>query len=478
MSDPTSILNGLSVDPDLEPGQVVGEYKVESKIGQGGFGAVFKASHPLIGKVVAIKVLARRFSVDPEMVERFIAEARAVNQIRHGNIIDIFSFGQLADGRHYYVMEYLEGEPLDVLLQHRRVLPLPEALQILRPIARALDAAHGKGIAHRDLKPENIFVSHDAEGALYPKLLDFGIAKLLGSPPTDTGKKIKTRTGIPIGTPYYMSPEQCRGKDVDHRTDYYAFGVLAYQMLTGVCPFDGDDYMAIMMQQLNVDPPPPSAKNAELSPLVDRAVMWLMAKDREQRPPDLMTAVRALDGRATSAPMVVVTPRVTGAGEEPVVRPRGKLGLVGAGLAATAIAGIAAFALLQARAHHDEPTLAPPPAALAPPPAAPAAPPPAAVVTAPADASATITLAIDGVPAGTEVVLGDRVIGAAPGEVRLARGAAVVLVLRHAGFAALQQGVTPDRDQTLHLALKRVTASTTTSPTKHDSHDIEDPFHH
>ena len=167
------------------------------------------------------------------MVSRFIAEARAVNQIRHRNIIDIFSFGQLDDGRQYYVMELLDGEPLDALIERDGRLPLAEAIPILRGIARALDAAHAKGIAHRDLKPENVFLGRDPTARVFPKLLDFGIAKLLA--PED-GPKHKTRTGTPIGTPYYMSPEQCRGRDVDHRTDIYSFGVLAYRMLTGVLP--------------------------------------------------------------------------------------------------------------------------------------------------------------------------------------------------------------------------------------------------
>src|SRR5258708_11399888 len=116
VSDPMTSLGGGALDPDLDPGQAVGEYAVEHKLGQGGFGAVFRATHPLIGKVVAIKVLSRKFSVDPEMVSRFQAEAKAVNQIRHRNIIDIFSFGTLADGRCYYIMEYLDGEPLDARL--------------------------------------------------------------------------------------------------------------------------------------------------------------------------------------------------------------------------------------------------------------------------------------------------------------------------------------------------------------------------
>src|SRR6478735_3641940 len=146
------------IDADLDPGQVVGEYQVECKLGQGGFGAVFKAVHPLIGKQVAIKVLSQQYSSNPQMVSRFIAEARAVNQIRNRNIIDIFSFGQLDDGRQYYVMELLDGKTFDGYRKKKGRLSPEEAMPILRGIARALDAAHSHGIAHRDLKPENVFL--------------------------------------------------------------------------------------------------------------------------------------------------------------------------------------------------------------------------------------------------------------------------------------------------------------------------------
>src|SRR5262245_13584788 len=166
-------------EPDLEAGQKVGEYVVEEKIGEGGFGTVFRAVHPLIGKQVAIKVLARRFSSDPEMLSRFVAEARAVNQIRHRHIIDIFAFGQLEgnDGAPYDVLELLDGVPLDTHLDQVGRMPLEEAVPVLRAIAKALDAAHAKGIAHRDLKPENIFLVREPDGTVFPKLLDFGIAK-------------------------------------------------------------------------------------------------------------------------------------------------------------------------------------------------------------------------------------------------------------------------------------------------------------
>ncbi len=301
-------------DTDLAPGTDVGEYRIGSVLGKGGFGTVYGAVQPVIGKQVAIKVLARKYSADPEVVSRFAAEARAVNQIRHRNIIDIFSFGQLSDGRHYYVMEHLEGDPLDVYLRTHGPMPVDEAIPVLRSIARALDAAHAKGIAHRDLKPENIFLARDADGGVFPKLLDFGIAKLMS--PDDDDIRHKTNTGVPIGTPYYMSPEQARGKDVDHRTDIYSFGIVAYRVLTGTYPFDADNYMELLFKQINEEPLPPSARNPDLPASVDEAIAWMMRKDRTQRPPNVIEGVNALD------PTAAVTPSVPSRGSRPTVPPR------------------------------------------------------------------------------------------------------------------------------------------------------------
>ncbi len=239
-------------DRGLQAGAHVGEYVVESLIGAGGFGTVYRARHPLIGKLAAVKVLSRQYSADPEIVSRFVDEARAVNQIRHRNIIDIFSFGQLDDDRSFYVMELLDGQPLDEVIEQRGALPLGEAIPILRGIARALDAAHASGVAHRDLKPENIFLARDSDGGVFPKLLDFGIALLLGDRAAE--QQHKTRTGAPMGTPFYMSPEQCRGRDVDHRTDFYAFGCVAYKLLTGDVPFDGEAHMDVLMKQIGEEP--------------------------------------------------------------------------------------------------------------------------------------------------------------------------------------------------------------------------------
>ena len=280
-----------AADAPLRPGDMVGEYRIEGKLGEGGFGTVYKGLHPLIGKRCAIKTLHRQFSSNPQIVSRFIAEARAVNQIRHRNIIDIFSFGSLPDGRQYYLMELLDGMPLDrYLAQEGHRLPPERALPILRPIARALDAAHAAGIAHRDLKPENIYITVDDDGVPIPKLLDFGIAKLLN----DGISGHKTRTGQPMGTPYYMSPEQSRGTNVDHRTDVYAYGVLCHVMLTGRVPFEGEALMDVLLQHMSSPPPPMSEQVPGLPPQLDAPVLHMLAKSPDGRPQSVGAAYEEL----------------------------------------------------------------------------------------------------------------------------------------------------------------------------------------
>ena len=475
-SQSTPQVSSDAIDPDLTSGQVVGEYVVDGKLGQGGFGAVFRASHPLIGKVVAIKVLARRFSVDPEMVSRFVAEARAVNQIRHRNIIDIFSFGQLEDGRHYYVMEYLDGEPLDRRIKRQTRIPLHEAVPILRSIARALDAAHAKGIAHRDLKAENVFLGVDSDGAVFPKLLDFGIAKLMG---TEDAIGHKTRTGAPMGTPYYMSPEQCRGRDVDHRTDLYAFGVLAYLMVTGVFPIDGDDYMTILMRQLEDEPVPAGTLVADLPEGVDHVVSWLMRKEPADRPPDLITAVRALEEvaglvRSTEQVAAARTPSAlvqipssitsrppgsTRAVAADSIAPAPRRGRAVAVVAALAVAAAVVIAVVVLRGAKGGEVAAPRDAAVvARGPAPDAAPDATATALVPPDAAAsspTVTITLDGTPPGTEVKIGGKHVGTAPGAISLPRGELeIVLSLTAPGYAPLQLPVTPSADGARKVALR------------------------
>ncbi|WP_437819746.1 serine/threonine-protein kinase [Sorangium sp. So ce1078] len=275
-------------DAELQPGAMIGEYRVERLLGAGTFGDVYAGEHPLIGKRAAIKVLNRRFASDPTVVSRFIGEARAVNRIRHRNIIDIFSFG-VVDGRHYFVMELLDGLTLGALIRREGRLSPGRAVPLLEGIADALDAAHAAGITHRDLKPENIFVATEKGGRWFPKLLDFGVAKLAGD-----ALAHRTATGVAVGTPAYMSPEQVRGKGVDHRSDIYALGVIAHEMLTGALLFQAESMMDVMMMHLLDQPPRASSVCADLPPELDAPVLAMLAKHAQDRPPSAGAAVQAL----------------------------------------------------------------------------------------------------------------------------------------------------------------------------------------
>src|SRR5688572_11818263 len=161
-------------------GQMAGEYRLGRKLGEGGYGAVYEAEHPVLRRRAAVKVLHQVAGVDSDAVLRFIAEAQAASHVRSRHIVDVFSFGKLSNGRHFYVMDLLDGDPLDRFLRRHERVDIPTALQLLRPIAEALDAAHAAGVVHRDLKPQNIFLAWESSGETVPKLLDFGMAKLLG----------------------------------------------------------------------------------------------------------------------------------------------------------------------------------------------------------------------------------------------------------------------------------------------------------
>jgi serine/threonine protein kinase len=290
-----------TMDRDLVPGEMIGEYKVDNKLGAGGFGSVYHAVHPLIGKRVAIKVLSRRLSSDPEMVSRFVSEARSANQIRNKHIVDIFGFGALPDGRQYYVMEVLHGATLEQHVRARGYLEPLEAVTILRAIARGLDAAQAAGIVHRDLKPENVILVEDEDVGYLPKLLDFGIAKLMAG---STGAH-KTRTGVPMGTPYYMSPEQCRGDKSDHGTDVYSLGIVAFQLLTGRLPFDAESFMQLMFQHVSAPPPLASATRPGLSPELDGPLLSMLEKTPQKRPESAGAAIEELAEAARRAGIAI-----------------------------------------------------------------------------------------------------------------------------------------------------------------------------
>ncbi len=263
----------------LQEGSPVGEYEIQAQIGEGAMGTVYSAVHPLIGKRVAIKVLKPELCANPAQITRFNAEAKAVNKIGHPNIVDVFSLGELPDGRAYFVMEWLRGEDLRTRLA-RGPMPVSEACDVLDGIARALDAAHAKDIVHRDLKPDNVFLHKVDDGPIMVKLLDFGIAKLVKQ---GGGGLDKTNTGDMLGTPRYISPEQARGINVDHRADIYSLGVMAYEMLAARPPFHGETAMDLVVAHMQEDAPALSQFARVPKPL-EHCVMRMLAKDPNKRP--------------------------------------------------------------------------------------------------------------------------------------------------------------------------------------------------
>ncbi len=269
-------------DSDDLTGSTVGEYQVVGKLGVGGMGIVYEGKHPVIGKRVAIKVLLPQLSSQSELVQRFLAEARAVNEIRHRGIVDIFSFGSLASGALYFVMEYLEGESLDKLVERRGAIPVPEALAIVEEVLDALVAAHEAHVVHRDIKPSNLFLVTGRNNKAYVKLLDFGIAKLTSREHHEA--QPQTRASVIMGTPDYIAPEQAKGAPITPQTDLYAVGVVLYELLTGQRPFRGDNPIQTMWMHLEQATPRPSSVMRDLPTQIDELCLWAMQKNPGDRP--------------------------------------------------------------------------------------------------------------------------------------------------------------------------------------------------
>jgi eukaryotic-like serine/threonine-protein kinase len=283
---------------DVPEGELVGGYVVEHKLGVGGFGTVYSAREPSIGRLVAIKVLSSAMSRHPELMARFLDEARAATKVRHRNIIDVFQFGQLKDGRPFQIMELLEGETLAQYLTRNGALPLEQALPLFQSLGRALDVVHDAEIIHRDVKPDNVFLTFDEEGRCLPKLLDFGIARL-----TTTGNMRKTQTGVPMGTPLYMSPEQCRGAGVGKASDIYSFGILMYECLVGAPPFSAATFIDLMNSHLTETPRAPSLVSPSVPQELDAVFQRVLAKEADQRPSRASDAVKLLEEAAISSGM-------------------------------------------------------------------------------------------------------------------------------------------------------------------------------
>jgi len=264
-------------------GKKIGNYNITRQLGEGGMGAVYLGEHPLIGKKVAVKVLHDDLATKQDIVQRFFTEAKAVNDIHHENIVDIVDFGQMKDdsGKElvYFLMELLEGEPLSGRLKKGQMTP-EESVHVLEQCCSALAASHAKNIVHRDLKPDNIYLVHRGHDTNFVKLLDFGIAKLTGA----NAASGMTRAGAVIGTPAYMSPEQCDGRgNIDHRSDIYSLGVVMFEMLCGRVPFTGDGFGEVLVAQLTLPPPRPTEINPNVPPGLEAIVLRCLEKGRDQR---------------------------------------------------------------------------------------------------------------------------------------------------------------------------------------------------
>ena len=469
--------------PPSPVGRVLGDrYRILERIGEGGMGTVWLCEHVALGKRMAVKILRPEFSRDEELARRFEQEARAASQIGQENIIDVVDFGRTPEGSLYLVMEALEGESLARLLRRAGPLPVGRAIGILLQICRALGAAHARGIVHRDLKPENVIVVRREDGSDFAKVVDFGISKSGGS--AEQGRI--TRAGSIIGTPEYMAPEQASAAAVDHRCDVYALGVLAYEMLTGSLPFQGETAVATLLKHQGERPAPPRQRRPDLPAELEAAILRALAKDpadRQQSMAELAAEIGRFAGgpEAEAAPAglppasalgaapgstarFLAPPRPSSRGDtvalsaaevDPGRRARRKRILLGASVAAAAaIAGLTWLAPGRAPAPPAPPPIpaapAPPAAAELPPPAAPPASGPAAPL-----APALHRVTLRSIPSGATVYQGSDRIGVTPLDVEIPFGRGNVYRFDRAGYRSLSRRVEA-ADGTVEVRLAKV----------------------
>lgn len=279
------------VGPDPLIGTVLeGKYALKRALGAGGMGAVYEAEHLVIGKRVAVKVLHKEFCSNPEIVKRFVREARSATAIGHPNIVDVFDMGTMEGGGFFQVIELLEGSSLQDALATSGPMSYARTVTILSQVADALAAVHDKGIVHRDLKPDNVFLVDRPGQPDFVKLLDFGVAKVI-----DANSGVRTRTGMIIGTPSYMSPEQAQGtSDVDQRTDVFALGVMAFELLTGVRAFEAESFPQTLFQICIAETPALSTYRADAPDGLQAVLERMLVKNKADRFPDCREVKAAL----------------------------------------------------------------------------------------------------------------------------------------------------------------------------------------
>jgi serine/threonine-protein kinase len=440
-------------------------------------GVVYLAQHPVIGRKVAIKLLHAVLARDQDIVARFFNEARAIHMIAHENIVEILDFGQTNDGQPYFIMEYLTGESLSEAVGRGPMTP-DQVDAIGVQMCRALSAAHSKGIVHRDLKPHNVQLCVKADGALLVKILDFGVAKILASP--DGSQSVKTRTGSLMGTPLYMSPEQCKGAGLlDHRTDIYSLGVMLFEMIAGRPPFIAEGVGELFAKHMLEDPPQVTEFAPSTPPHMAAAIMKALAKEPDARFQSMEEFRKALVGeikvtaprpatvipgsrRGPSTMVQTMSPKasttlssasseIDDSFDRPVRSKRWVF--IGGGAAA-----VVAVAFLLMPKSTPTPAVAPPvaPVATTAPPPAPVAPP----------VKRTVTLRFEADPPGAHVFAkkDDRDLGIVPVEIQLAKdavkkGEPAAYVYRLPGYHDLALTADTSTDRTFHVSLDKLPAA-------------------
>ena len=439
-------------------GTTIGNYRVSSKLGEGGMGAVYLAEHPLIGKKVALKVLHEEYSANQEVVTRFFTEAKAVNDIGHPNIVDIIDYGRAQIGGGpafvYFFMEFLAGKSLSEAIA-AGAMPVDRALKIAIQVADALSASHKKGIIHRDLKPDNVVLVERGQEKDFVKVLDFGIAKLTGG---STGST-RTRTGMVMGTPAYMSPEQCEGKgNMDHRTDVYALGVVLFEMITGRVPFTGQGYGEVLVQHLTVVPPRPTTIRAEIPPHIENVILKALEKKRENRYESMDDFITAMKDPSSvpSYPSAISDEDDENEGPKskgPVIAAVVVAALVisGAGYFLFGPGGDAALetAVTQATATPQSATPAP------------------GASTAASTAAITekVKISVASTPAGAQVFLGDVAKGKTPVEIAMEKSdKEVELTVKLDGYKDHKAAMKPDQNSNVTVSLQKLVEKSTEKP--------------
>jgi serine/threonine-protein kinase len=282
-------------DPYLDQ-EVAGQFRIVEKIGKGGMGAVYKAEQPDMNRYVAIKILHSRYLSRSDLVSRFRREARAMSQLSHPNTARVFLYGQLDDGACYFVMEHLVGQNLAQLVRAEGAMEPKRAMRIMIQVCSALEEAHQAGIVHRDLKPENIFITTQGGIRDFPKVLDFGLAKVTERQ-MRPGSMVLTQQGMVFGTPEFMSPEQAHGKTLDARSDIYSLGIILYELLTGKLPFDAKQPIEYIQLHVNATPIPLSERHPDTTfpPGLEEVLMAALAKKPEERYASAAEFAAALD---------------------------------------------------------------------------------------------------------------------------------------------------------------------------------------